>query len=134
MVWLLIIFIPLVTVCWLEKYYWKTYYILEFICFPLNMFLYTILIAMLFYHSEDIDRKIPCKSGLCCIWAIIRSVFFLSISFLCICVLSICCLCCRSRLDADFLSAAVRFDAGIESWEYGNTGAASFSRAADREG
>ena len=36
--------------------------------------------------------------------------------------------------DADFLSAAVRFDAGIESWEYGNTGAASFSRAADREG
>lgn len=57
LVWLLIIFIPLVTVCWLEKYYWKTYYILEFICFPLNMFLYTILIAMLFYHSEDIDRK-----------------------------------------------------------------------------
>lgn len=28
LVWLLIIFIPLVTVCWLEKYYWKTYYIL----------------------------------------------------------------------------------------------------------
>ncbi|MFR9142547.1 MAG: hypothetical protein ACLVLP_09335 [Phascolarctobacterium faecium] len=26
-------------------------------------------------------EKIPCKSGLCCIWAIIRSVFFLSISF-----------------------------------------------------
>ena len=39
-----------------------------------------------------------------------------------------------NAFDADFLSAAVRFDAGIESWEYGNTGAASFSRAADREG
>lgn len=57
LVWLLVIFIPLVAVCWLEKYYWKTYYILEFICFPLNLFLYTILIAMLFYHSNSIDRQ-----------------------------------------------------------------------------
>lgn len=134
MVWLLIIFIPLVTVCWSEKYYWKTYYILEFICFPLNMFLYTILIAMLFYHSEDIDRKIPCKSGLCCIWAIIRSVFFLSISFYVSVYRVSAAFAADHAFDADFLSAAVRFDAGIESWEYGNTGAASFSRAADREG
>lgn len=57
LVMLLIVFIPLVMVCWLEKYYWKTYYILEFICFPLNLFLYTILIMMLFYHSENINRS-----------------------------------------------------------------------------
>lgn len=54
---MLIIFVPLVFVCWMEKYYWKTQYVLEMICFPLNMFLYTTLIAMIFYCSASMDKK-----------------------------------------------------------------------------
>ena len=135
LVWLLIIFIPLVTVCWLEKYYWKTYYILEFICFPLNMFLYTILIAMLFYHSEDIDRKNTLqKRFVLYLGNYSFGIFLIHIFFMYLCTEYLLPLLQISAFDADFLSAAVRFNAGIESWEYGNTGAASFSRAADREG
>ena len=81
------------------------------------MFLYTILIAMLFYHSEDIDRKNTLQKRFVLYLGNYSAAFAADHAF-----------------DADFLSAAVRFDAGIESWEYGNTGAASFSRAADREG
>lgn len=49
---LLLVFIPAVAGCWFAKYYLHSYRILEFICFPLNLFLYSILIAMLFYHAN----------------------------------------------------------------------------------
>ncbi|MFQ9524025.1 MAG: hypothetical protein ACLR2G_11830 [Phascolarctobacterium faecium] len=102
--------------------------------FSAQYVLYTILIAMLFYHSEDIDRKNTLQKrfvlylgnysfGIFLIHIFYVSVYRVSAAFA-----------ADNAFDADFLSAAVRFDAGIESWEYGNTGAASFSRAADREG
>jgi peptidoglycan/LPS O-acetylase OafA/YrhL len=97
------------------------------------MFLYTILIAMLFYHSEDIDRKNTLqKRFVLYLGNYSFGIFLIHIFFMYLCTEYL--LAADNAFDADFLSAAVRFDAGIESWEYGNTGAASFSRAADREG
>lgn len=52
----------LVTICWFFKYYYHSLHILEFVCFPLNLFLYTIIITMLFEYvhtlqSQDSFRK-----------------------------------------------------------------------------
>lgn len=51
---LLLLSVPLIAVCWLAKYYWKSYPLLEFCCFPLNLLLYTIIIAMLFRRAEKL--------------------------------------------------------------------------------
>lgn len=54
---LLLIFIPAVAGCWFARYYLHDYQILEFICFPLNLFLYTILIAMIFYSASSWSKQ-----------------------------------------------------------------------------
>ena len=53
----LVIFIPLIALCWFAKYYWHNYHILEFICFPLNLFLYTIIISMIFRHANTLSAQ-----------------------------------------------------------------------------
>lgn len=53
----LVIFIPLTALCWVAKYYWHNYHILEFICFPLNLFLYTIIISMLFRYANTLEQQ-----------------------------------------------------------------------------
>lgn len=54
---LLVLFVPAIGGCWFARYYLQDYRILEFICFPLNLFLYTILIAMLFFVASHLVRK-----------------------------------------------------------------------------
>lgn len=54
---MLLIFIPLTALCWVAKYYWHNYPILEFICFPLNLFLYTIIISLLFRYADTLEKQ-----------------------------------------------------------------------------
>lgn len=49
--------LPLVAVCWFFKYYAHSLRILEFVCFPLNLFLYTIIITMLFDYVHTLKSQ-----------------------------------------------------------------------------
>lgn len=49
--------LPLVAICWLFKYYYHSLKILEFVCFPLNLFLYTIIITMLFDYVHTLQSQ-----------------------------------------------------------------------------
>lgn len=48
---------PLIAFCWQAKYYWHSYTILEFICFPLNLILYTIIIAVIFRYTAKLTTQ-----------------------------------------------------------------------------
>lgn len=54
---LLLVCFPLVAFCWQAKYYWHSYDILEFICFPLNLILYTIIIAIIFRYTAKLTQE-----------------------------------------------------------------------------
>lgn len=54
---LFVISLPAVIVCWIAKYYWHSYHFLDFVCFPLNLVLYTITIAMLFRHAHTLEAQ-----------------------------------------------------------------------------
>ncbi len=49
--------LPLVAICWFIKYYGNGMHILEFVCFPLNLFLYTIIITMLFDYAHTLESQ-----------------------------------------------------------------------------
>lgn len=49
--------LPAVAVCWLAKYYWHSLHILEFVCLPLNLLLYTITIAVLFRCAHSLEEQ-----------------------------------------------------------------------------
>ena len=49
--------LPAVALCWLEKYYWHGWRLLEFVCFPLNLALYTITIAALFRYAHSLEAQ-----------------------------------------------------------------------------
>lgn len=49
--------LSLVTICWFFKYYYHGLPILEFVCFPLNLFLYTIIITMLFDYVHTLELQ-----------------------------------------------------------------------------
>lgn len=49
--------LPLIAVCWYFKYYAHSLRILEFVCFPLNLFLYTIIITMLFDYVHTLKSQ-----------------------------------------------------------------------------
>ncbi len=53
----LLLNLPLVTICWFFKYYYHSLPILEFVCFPLNLFLYTIIITMLFDYVHTLESQ-----------------------------------------------------------------------------
>lgn len=52
-----ILSLPAVIICWIAKYYWHSYHILDFVCFPLNLILYTITIAILFKKAHSLHSK-----------------------------------------------------------------------------
>lgn len=52
-----ILSLPAVIICWVAKYYWHSYHILDFVCFPLNLILYTITIAVLFRKAHTLYEK-----------------------------------------------------------------------------
>jgi len=43
--------------CWFAKYYLHILPLLEFVCFPLNLFLYSIIIAMLFRYACTLESQ-----------------------------------------------------------------------------
>lgn len=49
--------LPLIGVCWFAKYYLHGLPILEFVCFPLNLFLYSSIIAMLFRYAHTLQSQ-----------------------------------------------------------------------------
>lgn len=53
----LLLNLPLVAVCWYFKYYVHSLHILEFVCFPLNLLLYTIIITMLFDYVHTLKSQ-----------------------------------------------------------------------------
>lgn len=53
----LLLLLPLTAICWLAKYYWHSLPMLEFICFPLNLLLYTSIIALLFRHAHTLQAQ-----------------------------------------------------------------------------
>ena len=49
--------LPLVALCWFCKYFYHSLHFLEFVCFPLNLFLYTIIITMLFAYVHTLESQ-----------------------------------------------------------------------------
>lgn len=49
--------LPAVVFCWLEKYYWHGLRILDFVCLPLNLLLYSITIAVLFRYAHSLEEN-----------------------------------------------------------------------------
>ncbi len=49
--------LPLIGACWFAKYYLQSLPVLEFICFPLNLFLYSIIIALLFRYAHTLESQ-----------------------------------------------------------------------------
>lgn len=55
--YLLLMSIPLVAICWQSKYYWHNNPALEFICFPLNLILYTVIIGLIFRYTIKLSLQ-----------------------------------------------------------------------------
>lgn len=57
LLWLSAVCFPLIAFCWQAKYYWHSYTVLEFLCFPLNLILYTIIIAVIFSYTAKLNTS-----------------------------------------------------------------------------
>ena len=49
--------LPLIAICWFCKYYYHSLRILDFVCFPLNLLLYTIIITRLFDYAHTLESQ-----------------------------------------------------------------------------